>query len=185
MMPGAVSLPPLVRYGWRWTQHPSRRYPFTLAALGLACLVALLAALWHIDVFELPGIDIVGIEQNEVGEVFVAFLLVVPAFFVDRVVARQRQHDAHLQAEQVRVLRTTMRTVQDIVSNALMSLYLFRIEAEPNVSSESLALFDEIIADTAAKLKAIGDLEHFAETPMVMGMGIDYEEDRTPPPRSE
>jgi hypothetical protein len=43
-----------------------------------------------------------------------------------------------------------MRTVQDIVNNALMSLYLFRAEAEPCVSPQSLALFDHIIADTAA-----------------------------------
>jgi hypothetical protein len=48
-----------------------------------------------------------------------------------------------------------MRTVQDIVSNALMSLQLFRIEAEPHVSSPSLESFDQIIAETAGKLKAL------------------------------
>jgi hypothetical protein len=56
-----------------------------------------------------------------------------------------------------------------------MSLYLFRAEAEPNVSPESLALFDSIVAEIAAKLTAIGDLETVAEKPMAMGMGIDYE----------
>jgi hypothetical protein len=70
-----------------------------------------------------------------------------------------------------------MRTVQDVVSNALMSLYLFRMEAEPKVSPESLELFDQIIAETAAKLKAIADLETFGETPMAAGMGVDYQSD--------
>jgi fumarate reductase subunit D len=152
-----------------------RRFPYTSLALTLALVVLVLGLIWHIDVFDLPGASVIGLEHSEVGEVAIVFVLIIPAFFLDRVVARQRAHEAELQAEQIRVLRVTMRTVQDIVSNALMSLYLFRMEAEPSVSPQSLKLFDEIVADTAAKLKAIGDLEHFAETPMVMGMGIDYE----------
>jgi hypothetical protein len=68
----------------------------------------------------------------------------------------------------------TMRTVQDIVGNALMSLYMFRAEAEPSVSHQSLALFDHIIADTAERLKKISDLETVAETRMSAGMGIEY-----------
>jgi hypothetical protein len=138
--------------------------------------MALLAAvLWNIDILEWPLGGIVGIEQNEIGEVGITFLLIIPAFFIDQVLARQRAHEAQLQVEQLRVLRMTMRTVQDIVSNALMSLYLFRAEAEPNVSPASLEQFDHIIADTAAKLKAIGDLETVAEARMAAGAGIDYQ----------
>ena len=84
-----------------------------------------------------------------------------------------------LRIEQLRVLRMTMRTVQDIVSNALMSLYEFRAEAEPHVSTRALELFDHIIADTAQRLQTIGNLENVAEKPMVIGMGIDYP---IPPP---
>jgi PAS domain S-box-containing protein len=84
-----------------------------------------------------------------------------------------------LRIEQLRVLRMTMRTVQDIVSNALMSLYAFREEAEPHVSNRGLELFDHIIADTAQRLQTIGNLENVAEKPMVIGMGIDYP---VPPP---
>jgi hypothetical protein len=46
----------------------------------------------------------------------VPLLLVIPAFFVDRVIARQKK------AEQLRVLRVTMLTVQDIVNNNLNRL---------------------------------------------------------------
>jgi fumarate reductase subunit D len=152
-----------------------RRFPYTSAALVLALMVLVAAVCWHIDVFELPGINVIGVEQSEIGEVAIAFLMVVPAFFVDRVVTRQRMHERDIEAERLRVLRMTMRTVQDIVCNGLMSLYLFRSEAEPNVSAESLELFDRIVTDTAAKLKAIADLEEVAETRMVIGMGIDYQ----------
>ena len=90
----------------------------------------------------------------------------------------EQLREAHVQVERLRILKATMRTVQDIVSNALMSLQLFRVEAEPHVSSQSLDLFDRIISETAAKLKALGDLEHVTETDMEMGAGIDYQSRR-------
>lgn len=68
----------------------------------------------------------------------------------------------------------TMRTVQDIVGNALMSLQLFRLDAEQHVSAVSLALFDRVIDEMASKLRALGDLEHVVETDMVVGPGIRY-----------
>ena len=133
------------------------------------------AVFWHINVFEIPRLSVIGIEQSELGEVLIAFLLIIPALFIDRVVTSQRTHEVQLQAGRLRVLRATMRTVQDIVGNALMSLYLFRADAEPNVSAESLALFDGIITETAAKLKAIADLENVVETRMAIGTGVDYQ----------
>jgi hypothetical protein len=153
-----------------------RRFPFTSVALTLGLAVLVAGVFWNINVFALPGVSIIGIEQDEIGEIAIAFLLIIPAFFIDGVMARQRAHESQLQAEQLRVLRMTMRTVQDIVGNALMSLYLFRAEAEPNVSPAALEQFDHIIADTAAKLKAISDLEIVVETQMSAGSGIDYRE---------
>ena len=116
------------------------------------------AVFFHINFFHLPVVNVIG-TASEVGQIVIAFLFIVPAFFVDRVVARQRSHQQQLRAEQLRILRMTMRTVQDIVGNALMSLYMFRAEAEPSVSHESLALIHYIIADTAERLMKIGDLE--------------------------
>jgi PAS domain S-box-containing protein len=82
---------------------------------------------------------------------------------------------AQIQAERLRTLKATMRTVQDIVTNALTSLQLFRLDAERHVSRTSLDQFDRIIAETAAKLKALGDLEHVVETDMALGTGIDFQ----------
>lgn len=150
-----------------------RRLPYTVAALVLAFMVLVAASLWHIHVFELTGFNIVGIEQSEIGEIGIAFLLIIPAVFIDRVVARQRTHDAQLQAEQLRVLRVTMRTVQDIVNNNLNQLQLLRLEAEGLVPEETLRLFDKALKDTAAQLTALGNLTVFAETPMASGPGLD------------
>jgi PAS domain S-box-containing protein len=93
----------------------------------------------------------------------------------DRKLLEEKVLQANVEAERLRILKATMRTVQDIVNNALMSLYEFRGEAEPHVSPQSLERFDRIIAETAAKLRTLGDLEHVTETQMEMGTGIDYQ----------
>jgi hypothetical protein len=154
------------------------RLPYTTVATALAVLVTLAAAFWHINVFSLPGVDIIGIEQSEIGEIFIAVFLIIPAFFVDRLVARQRMHEAQLHDEQLRVLRVTMRTVQDIVNNNLNQLQLLRLEAEGCVPQHALTLFDETIQDTAAQLAALGNMKVFAEKPMASGQGLDV------PPRA-
>jgi hypothetical protein len=90
---------------------------------------------------------------------------------------RQRlvaQHEHNIRTEQLRVVQVTMRTVQDIVNNALGELQLLRLDAEDHVSKETLALFDQAIAETSAKLKELGDLEAFAEKQMAVGMGLDF-----------
>ena len=149
---------------------PALRFPYTCVALVIATTVLLAAAFLEIDL--LPGTAIMGIEPREAGEVAVGFVLVIPALLIDRLVSRQRQHEAQLQIERLRVVRVTMRTVQDIVNNALNQLQLVRIEAETHVPDEVLAQFDETIHETAAKLKELGDLEIYVETHMVIGAGL-------------
>lgn len=157
----------------RINQHLLHWYPYTSVAVALAFMVLLAAAFWQINVFTLPGVDLIGIEQSEVGEVLIAFLLVIPAFFVDRVVGRQRMLEHRLQAEQLRVLRVTIRTVQDIVNNNLNQLQLLRLEAEGLVNDEALFRFDAIIQDTATRLTAIGNMTVFSEKAMASGIGLD------------
>jgi hypothetical protein len=149
-----------------------RRFPYTAAALALALIVILVAPAWDISGFDLPGIERIGIDRIESDIITMAFLLVMPAFFVDLAVASQKAHVAHVLAEQLRVLRVTMRTVQDIVNNNLNQLQLLRLEAEGHVSGETLALFDKTIEDTAAELTALGNMAVFVEKPMAIGSGL-------------
>ena len=94
----------------------------------------------------------------------------------DRKAFEEQSRVARGQAERLRTLKATMRTVQDIVNNALMSLQMFRHEAEQqHVSPWSLALFDQIVTETADKLKTLANLEQVVETDMEMGPGIRYQ----------
>jgi hypothetical protein len=153
--------------------HSWKRFRYTAITFAMALGVLVAAIGWHINVFSLPVVGLIGIEQTEIGEILIAFLFVIPAFFIDRVVARERAHETLLQAERLRVVRVTMRTVQDIVNNNLNQLQLLRLEADGCVPIDTLAQFDATIQDTAAQLTALGNMEVFAEKPMASGSGLD------------
>jgi signal transduction protein with GAF and PtsI domain len=82
------------------------------------------------------------------------------------------KHEAQLQAERLRVVQVTMRTVQDIVNNCLNQLQLLRIEAEGKVPDESLVLFDDAIRVASDKLTALGNIHEFTEHHMAVGSGL-------------
>src|SRR5262249_26245638 len=85
----------------------------------------------------------------------------------------QRRHELELRAEQLRVVHVTMRSVEDIVNNCLNQLLLLRVEAEGLVAGESLALFDQAVAEASGKLRTLAELQTFAEKQMEIGTGLD------------
>jgi PAS domain S-box-containing protein len=85
----------------------------------------------------------------------------------------RRKLEAGLEAERLRVVQVTMRTVHDIVNNCLNQLQLLRLDAEDKVPLESLVLFDQAIKETSMKLNAMGDLQAYAEMQMAIGTGLD------------
>src|SRR5438552_18320091 len=87
----------------------------------------------------------------------------------------REEREAEIQAQRLRVLKATMRSVHHIVNNCLNSLQLFRLDAEDALPPESLDLLDELVQDTAAKLQMLGDLEATPEKPTPIGICIDYD----------
>jgi hypothetical protein len=149
------------------------RFPYSVATLLFAVVVFLAAVIWDVNVFRVPArFNLIGIENSETGEICIVFLLTIPALFVDRVVARLRAYEGQLHAERLRVLRLTMRTVEDIVNNSLTELQLLRMHAEGNVPDEVLIVFDRTIMHTAAQITALGNLTVFTERPMASGPGL-------------
>jgi hypothetical protein len=86
---------------------------------------------------------------------------------------RQRQLDIALQAERLRVVHVTMRTVHHVVNNSLNQLQSLRMDAEGHVPAESLAIFDATIKETFAKLTSLSNLRIYAEKSMSIGAGLD------------
>jgi hypothetical protein len=147
------------------------------AALALAAAVPLAHLTFVLAVWDPPA-DVGWI----VGTTTVRGLVV--AFFA-LVFARQSEHERQLRrdleqrlalqlrAEQLRVVQVTMRTVQDIVNNCLNQLLLLRLDAENHVPVETIVVFDQAIKDASAQLKALADLDAYAEKQMEMGPALD------------
>lgn len=149
------------------------RFPLTFGALTLSAAVLAAALVGHINLIELPVSFIARIEQDEIDEIVSALVLVGAAFLCDQaLLTRQARAKARLDAERLRVVMVTVRTVQDIVNNGLNQLQLLRFDAEGHVPAESLALFDDAIRETVTRLTELGDLEVYVETQMEVGTGL-------------
>lgn len=81
----------------------------------------------------------------------------------------RKKHELEVQAERLKVLRSTMRTVNDLFNSFRHNLYLYRLEAEKKntLKPESLELMDSMIIYTTDKLEALSDLESTPEKQMV------------------
>jgi hypothetical protein len=148
------------------------RFPLTTIAAFVAVIVTAAAIITDIDFVDLRLGNFERITRGELDELGIAWGLVFVGYFVE-LVTRMRKRAQRLQAEQLRVVHITMRTVQDIVGNCLTELQLLRMHAEGVVPGEALAIFDESIRAATARLRELGELETFAEKHMAMGSGLD------------
>jgi hypothetical protein len=148
-------------------------FPVTLAAIVLAVVLVSAASFGSVDLIQLNLKFLEGVEQNELDDLFVGFLLIGAALIID-LFSRAHRHRIEIERQRLASLQATMRTVQDIFNNFLNNLLLFRLESENALSNESLVLFDSLIQETAAKLRALGDLKSTEEVPMATGSAIGY-----------
>lgn len=86
--------------------------------------------------------------------------------------------EIEIREEKLKVLKATMRTVQDITGNFLNSLQFIHLEIDKTqtLSPESIKKLDGLIQDTSLRINKLGDLEEIREKKMAGNMiGIDYE----------
>ena len=141
------------------------------ALLGAAIYVLSLA--FDVDFFEATLELLRNHEHAEADEIVIAAVLTAGGLIADLVRMRQRRsRELEVQRQRLRVLKATMRTVQDIVNNALNGLVLMRLEGESGkpLDRESLRLMDSIIYETSQKLKELGDLDDTPEREIDSGI---------------
>lgn len=86
--------------------------------------------------------------------------------------------EIEIREEKLKVLKATMRTVQDITGNFLNNLQFIHLEIDKTqtLSPESIKKLNELIQDTSLRINKLGDLEEIREKKMAGNMiGIDYE----------
>lgn len=143
-----------------------RRHPLLLITLVLAGLYLLEETYLNLSILDWVIHALTVFDNFKAHEIIQLALYIMLAIAIDqyRNAARSRRA-RQLDQDRVRVVQSTMATVQDIVNNALNNLVFIQIEAEKSAAlpQETLQTFDSIITDTAKKLKDIRELEHVSE----------------------
>ena len=98
--------------------------------------------------------------------------------YAEQLKNQQAAKDLKIQVEKLKVLKATMRTVQDIVGNFLNSLHIIRLEFESKktLSQETLDTLDQQVQDTSSRLHQLAELDTVREKQITADtIGIDYE----------
>ena len=142
----------------------------------MAAILTLTSLFTNFNFFKLVIKCFEFIEAYNIADFAIPVVLILTGLLIDLSLTRRKEkREAEIQEQRLRVLKATMRTVQHIVNNDLNNLQLFRLEAEDQLSTESLMLLDEVLQDTSTKLRALGDLETTPEKPTPIGICIDFE----------
>lgn len=149
-----------------------RRYRFVLLAAFAAATFAVFDQVLGVNLF-VRSVHLIGNSDHLVFDEVVFFMVLgVASLAVDqtRNARRHRERNA-LHKSRIQTVRATMTSVHDVVNNALNNLVLIRLEAEKSqaLSPDTLAQFDHLIEDTAAKLREIDALEVVAERTLAPG----------------
>lgn len=91
----------------------------------------------------------------------------------------QSIRETEIQQEKLKVLRATMRTVQDITGNFLNNLHFFKLEIDRNnsLSPESMKGLDQMTQETTMRLNKLANLNEIREKKLAGDLvGIDYEQ---------
>ncbi|WP_293007119.1 hypothetical protein [Nitrosomonas sp.] len=97
----------------------------------------------------------------------------------ERLMHLQSLREAEIQQEKLKMLKATMRTVQDITGNFLNNLHFFKLEINRSntLSPGSMKKLDQVTQETTLRLNKLADLDEIREKKMAGDMvGIDYDQ---------
>lgn len=100
----------------------------------------------------------------------------------ERIKYLQSIKELELQQEKLKVLKATMRTVQDVMGNFFNNLHYFKVRIDKNktLSPEEINQLNVLIHDASMWLNKMGNVDEVREKRMAGDMiGIEYEQVRT------
>jgi len=151
------------------------RFKTTLLAALAGLFIWIVAFFTQTDLFDVLIHILDKFEEYEIDEILIALFLITIGLTVDLIsIRRRREKEIEIFKHRIQVLRVTVRTVQDLIGNFLNQLQLFRLTASgcSNFSEESLRELDELISNTANRLKVLGELEEIPEKELSHGVTI-------------
>ena len=149
---------------------------FLLTGIIASAAIWLIESLFHYLFFDSgSSFELIPHDWNELWMRSVICILIIIAgvlaqWYVDGIVSIEEQ--------KLNTLKVTMRTVQDIVGNALNNLLLLRVQGKESgqLDDQALAEIDRIISDTSTKLNKLATVQVIKNKELLDGIEvIEYE----------
>lgn len=152
-------------------------------AVQLAAVFYIIALLTDLDIMDNLFGFLTRYEEYELNELLIAGFIISIGLIADLIKRKaEREYKLKLHLERLHVLRSTMRTMQDIINNLVVALQYFRINSEDckELDEESLELIDSLIKTTTDKINILSNLEDAHEKEIYSGLTvIDIDEKKT------
>jgi len=148
-----------------------QEWTWTGVAIIVGATIVLTSVLTDFDFVRINFRVLEGIQKHSVDDIVVGIALVFVGLMVDM---SKRKKRVEMAEQRLRVLKATMRTVQDVVNNLLNKMQLFRMEAEGVLPETTLKEMDDAIHEAAAQIRALGNVDEVIEKQMASGVGIHH-----------
>src|ERR1044071_4854912 len=156
-----------------FSRKPLRDIRGTMVGAIFALGLILVTVVGQVDLIRLNLQLLDRIHKHHWDDILTAAAIVCGGLVFD-IFDRRRRHRAEIEAQKLKTLQATMRTVHDIVNNFLNNLLLFEMDLRDSVPSDRLDGLDDLIQETSLKLKALGEVVTVEEQQLAAGAGIAY-----------
>ena len=134
-----------------------KKHYATLAAFVFSGLYFLAVFVFGIDLFELVITGLATLESYEIDEFLIPFVGILFAFQMDALRVRKIET---IELEKTKIYKAMLSSVYHVMNNFLNQMQLFKITAEttPGFDPDVLSLYDSVINDASAQIKALGSV---------------------------
>ncbi|NNF99817.1 MAG: hypothetical protein HKM93_10600 [Desulfobacteraceae bacterium] len=140
-----------------------KKYKLTLIGLSVSGAVLLIILIGRIELFEAFVSALNELEQFEIDEFIIPFMIFGVFAYSDQV--RRRRHQRS-ELEKIRIFNATMSSTHHIMNNLLNQLQLLNMTTEniPDVDPEVRLLCEKAIEEASLKLEALSSITNINET---------------------
>jgi len=161
-----------------------KQYKYTIVTSVIAALFYLFVLLTNADIMEHIMSFLQKYERFELNELLIAGFIISMGIIADISLHKiEKEYSLKLNEQRLQVLRSTTRSLQDIINNMIVGLQFLRINAEENdcLDKEALDMIDTLVSKTTLKINTLGNLENASERELYAGLSIiDFDDPGAP-----
>ncbi|MGD8779992.1 MAG: hypothetical protein PVH88_13640 [Ignavibacteria bacterium] len=153
-------------------------YKYTIVGVLVSFILYIIELLSNADFIEKIVTGLKRFDKYEINELLIGGFITSTCFIVDMVLKKtEKEHKLLLEKQKLNVLKSTTRTMQDIMNNLVIALQYLRTNGEEDktLDEESIKMIDELIKSATERIIALSNLESINEKEIYSGVSvIDY-----------